>query len=702
MKSIVKISALLCCIALMSTQSGFAQKTITINVDKGGKLKKEIKNTKVNPANITHLKISGMMNDKDMLFLNELQNLKNLDLENVTGQFYTFPTLPNLTELYLPKNLPLNRNTKTAIGLCSNIELLSFCKDGASRFPIFPKLKKAICTSLIEGDEYYDFRGQEVDTLIIIPEISYEEFYKRANIKGRIVKAKNNTYLTVAPKCNEDLDGIDKLIVLGSEKNESFSGELKIKPKLKSISSNAFYHSNVTNIIAEESDTTLIIGDGTEVFSFNKNLSHINFKRPVVLGMRSFMCSNAKTVHFEKVAELYSGAFDNCEFDSVIFDKNVTIHEYLPRAKCLIFKKVPTIINEKFNANYIESITVPEEAVDLFVKAGIPRKKIIGVSNKPKLSFNITLDSPNSILSKISLNDLNRIDSLTIKGVMYETDLDVLKKCTQLTYLDLSQAYTMYSPEKLHQTEDNRKAVNAMFGMLSDALDIQHKNGEVSSINYIHAKVLAELGKEKSEIQESEDFCLIPEGSFCNMLQLQTVKLPYRASNIKYGSFKNCPNLRNVELPPHLKSIENNCFNNCRNLSQINFPASLNFLGREVFKGCSSLSKIDLSKCSFKSEEWRNTFDGCDKMTELYLPNGIKIIKYGDRIKGLHVFIPSCVERLEYTYSQMNLHFKSAKVPVVLYNYTQARPRNCTVYIPKGSMTSYYSAFGDDNEYIEE
>ena len=260
----------------------------------------------------------------------------------------------------------------------------------------------------------------------------------------------------------------------------------------------------------------------------------------------------------------------------------------------------------------------------------------------------------------------------------------------------------MYSPEKLHQTEDNRKAVNAMFGMLSDALDIQHKNGEVSSINYIHAKVLAELGKEKSEIQESEDFCLIPEGSFCNMLQLQTVKLPYRASNIKYGSFKNCPNLRNVELPPHLKSIENNCFNNCRNLSQINFPASLNFLGREVFKGCSSLSKIDLSKCSFKSEEWRNTFDGCDKMTELYLPNGIKIIKYGDRIKGLHVFIPSCVERLEYTYSQMNLHFKSAKVPVVLYNYTQARPRNCTVYIPKGSMTSYYSAFGDDNEYIEE
>ena len=703
MKSIVSI--LLCCFALMSTQSGYAQETITINVDKGGKLKKEVKDTKVNPSNITHLKISGIINDKDMLFLNELQNLKSLNIEDVTGQFNTFPTLHNLKELYLPKNLPLYSKTKEAIGLCTNIELLSFCKDGVSRFPIFPKLKKAICTSMIEGGEYKDFREQEVDTLIIIPEISYEEFYNRTYIKGRIVKAKNNTYLTVAPKSNEDLDGIDQLMVLGWEKNESFSGDLKINSKLKSISGKAFYDSNVTNIIAEESDSTLIIGDcyGDDVFSFNKRLSHIVFKRPVVLGFKAFLGSNAVTVHFEKDAELYFGAFEGCKFDSVIFDKNVTIHKDLPKADYLIFKDVPTIIDENIRSNDVEKyITVPEEAVDFFVKAGIPREKIIGVSNKPKLSYNITLDSPNSILSKLPLNELSRIDSLTIKGVMYESDLEILKKCTQLTYLDLSQAYTMYSPEKLQSMEDNLKAVNAMFGILSDVLDMQHKNGEVSSINYMNAKLLAELGKEKSEIQESEDFCLIPEGAFSNMLQLRTVKLPYRASTIKYEAFKNCTNLENVELPPHLKSIGNKCFSECSNLKQIKFPVSLNSLGKEAFTNCSSLAKIDLSNCTFKSEEWRNTFDGCDKMTDLYLPQGIKIIKYAGRIKGLHVYIPSCVERLEYTYSQMNLHFKSVKAPVVLHNYTIARPRNCTVYIPKGSMTSYYSTFGDDNEYIEE
>ena len=57
MKSIVKIPALLCCFALLSIQNSFAQETITINVDKGGKLKKEVKDTKVNPTNITHLKM---------------------------------------------------------------------------------------------------------------------------------------------------------------------------------------------------------------------------------------------------------------------------------------------------------------------------------------------------------------------------------------------------------------------------------------------------------------------------------------------------------------------------------------------------------------------------------------------------------------------------------------------------------------------
>ena len=54
MKSIVKIPALLCCFTLLSIQNSFAQETITINVDKGGKLKKEVKDTKVNPTNITH------------------------------------------------------------------------------------------------------------------------------------------------------------------------------------------------------------------------------------------------------------------------------------------------------------------------------------------------------------------------------------------------------------------------------------------------------------------------------------------------------------------------------------------------------------------------------------------------------------------------------------------------------------------------
>ena len=42
-------------------------------------------------------------------------------------------------------------------------------------------------------------------------------------------------------------------------------------------------------------------------------------------------------------------------------------------------------------------------------------------------------------------------------------------------------------------------------------------------------------------------------------------------------------------------------------------------------------------------------------------------------------------------------HFESPTPPEMEY-----KPKNCTIYIPKGSTTAYFAKFGETNKYIEE
>lgn len=92
----------------------------------------------------------------------------------------------------------------------------------------------------------------------------------------------------------------------------------------------------------------------------------------------------------------------------------------------------------------------------------------------------------------------------------------------------------------------------------------------------------------------------------------------------------------------------------------------------------------------------------CSNLKELYLPKGIKVVKYAPRNKQLHVYIPSCVEKFDNTFDDSILHFTATVAPKAKGGGYIHCPRRCVIYIPKGSITSYYSEFGTNNEYIEE
>ena len=167
-----------------------------------------------------------------------------------------------------------------------------------------------------------------------------------------------------------------------------------------------------------------------------------------------------------------------------------------------------------------------------------------------------------------------------------------------------------------------------------------------------------------------------------------------------------------------LNSLQTTCPHDpfgCESLESIDFPASLTTIGRAHTDGVlegeggfmkTGLKKIDLSKCSFEGNynrfTWYLKLKECPNMQEIKFPSGVERIHLGARQnkKSLTFYVPSTTTILDVEVNvPLTIHFASPTPP--RYD-TYKIPENSTVYVPKGSMTAYYSAYGNSNKYIEE
>ena len=326
-------------------------------------------------------------------------------------------------------------------------------------------------------------------------------------------------------------------------------------------------------------------------------------------------------------------------------------------------------------------------------------------------SYNITLEKPGTILSHLPLNNLAAVDSLTITGFLYDTDANVLKKCTSLKYIDLRHAFISESPETQQARQKEIETLNAYVQLMGLAGEMAYKNGDISAMQYLATKGLEELGKSASEFKEADDNCFVPNQCFINLKQLKVARLPLRAVSIGHKAFAGCSNLEYVELPPYMKVFEREAFADCGKLRIDKFPSSITGFYDRVFTRCTSLKKVDLSHCAMKGTFHFNAFEKCH-LDELRLPEGIETVEGGvingylkyDNSNVINtVYFPATLKNMKTTfYFDCNLHFKSTTPPATIFSNTSYRGEGNTIYVPKDCTTAYYSAFGDSHSYKEE
>ncbi len=391
-------------------------------------------------------------------------------------------------------------------------------------------------------------------------------------------------------------------------------------------------------------------------------------------------CTNLTQINLsEGLTTIYAYAFENCTgITSIHLPDSITTLGYK------VFGSCSNLVSANYPVNWVNSpsgngsnsyeygnvFSGCPKLTEMEIPEGV---KVIAPHSFANLTTLTSVTLPSS-LTEIGNHAFAGATGLTEVTIPENTQIirnHAFADCTNLTQINLSEGLTTiyaYAFENctgitnIHLPDSITTMGYKVFGGCSN---LESANYPVNWVNspsgngsnsYEYGNVFSGCPK-LTEMEIPEGVKVIAPHSFANLTTLTSVTLPSSLTEIGNHAFAGATGLTEVTIPENTQIIRNHAFADCTNLTQINLseglttiyayafvnctgitsihlPDSITTMGYKVFGGCSNLESANYpvnwvnspSGNGSNSYEYGNVFSGCPKLTEMEIPEGVKVI----------------------------------------------------------------------------
>ena len=115
------------------------------------------------------------------------------------------------------------------------------------------------------------------------------------------------------------------------------------------------------------------------------------------------------------------------------------------------------------------------------------------------------------------------------------------------------------------------------------------------------------------------------QGAFKNCKNLKKVVFNSNLEEVNTQTFYGCTSLKEVELPESTRIISYQSFA-CSGLESIEIPDNVVVLQGESFRGCENLKSVKLPASLIRSDDGENHFADCTNLTTVIMPQGADLV----------------------------------------------------------------------------
>ena len=671
-------------LAIQAADDGLITRQITLKLDEAGTLPTKIAVSRKNL--ITNLKIVGKINGTDLKFIREMAGC-DFNWKKTDGKL----SILDLSEAKIVEGgSPYTWNEYGDNEYTSNDELGDYAFYGCSG------LTSLTIPSSVTSIGYSAFRGCSGLTSLTIPSgvtsIGYSAFSGCSGLTSLTIPS---GVTSIGSEAFQGCSGLTSLTIpsgVTSIGYSAFSGcsgltSLTIPSGVTSIGAWAFeWCSGLTSLTIPSSVTSI----SNYAFEGCSGLTSLTIPSGVTeIGESAFQdCSGLTSLTIpSSVTSIGESAFRDCSgLTSLTLPSGVTsigdeafrgcsgltsIYAYL--------EKIPKLGSDVFTGCDAKNciLYVPTGTIDDYLVSDFGYfENIVGINKDGLITTQVTikLDEAGTLPYKISANEKNLITNLKIVGKINGTDLKFIREMAgrdfngektdgKLSILDLSEAknvaggsaYVLYYGYNMYTSND--KLGNRAFYGCSGLTSLTIPSGVTS----------------------------IGNQTFDGCSGLTSLIIPSSVTSIGGYAFEGCSGLTSLTIPSGVTSIGYYAFEGCSGLTSLTIPSSVTEIGWGAFEGCSGLTSLTIP--SGVTSIGNSVFEGCSGLKSLTIPSSVTSI-------GNYAFVGCSGLISIYAYME--------KIPEFGYNVFNCNAKNCTVYVPKGTIEDYkLSEFGYFEKIVE-